>query len=355
MIEELAQTLNLARGELTVATEDLEAMERNVGSDLGELRVLNDTGAGDSNLRSTLGSITNELRQARNRRQALQQQYELLKAALSDPAKLVATSSPLLESQPALRRLKDGLVDAQLKTADLAGKMSKDHPLVKAAMTAEQEVRDQLHAEVNIALRGISAELDISNGQVASLVKQAGAVEARLNRLASLRARYSNLVANVQQRSQIFEEAQRELADARASQSASESASLLTRVDEPITGDAPLGPGNTTIVACGLLGGLVFGLGLVFLIAPGRPMAASLDRPFAQGAAGHRRCRGYGRKDEPALWRRQSDLVVESVSSDAPPRRRAEDQVQQATSDDEERRQGDRRQNDRRSEQPTGS
>ena len=36
-----------------------------------------------------------------------------------------------------LKRLKDGLVDAQLRTAELSGTMSKDHPKVQAAVQAD--------------------------------------------------------------------------------------------------------------------------------------------------------------------------------------------------------------------------
>ena len=46
----------------------------------------------------------------------------LLKQAEADPTALVAAPCRLLDSQPALRRLKDGLVDSQLRTANLQGR-----------------------------------------------------------------------------------------------------------------------------------------------------------------------------------------------------------------------------------------
>jgi uncharacterized protein involved in exopolysaccharide biosynthesis len=268
VIGELEQTLELARKELADATKKLETIEIEVGSDLGELRILNDTGAGDSNLRRSLTEINNELRAAQNRQTALQQQKKLLLAARENPDKLIATPNQLLESQPALKRLKDGLVDAQLKTSDLSGRMSADHPLVKAAVEAERQVRDNLHAEVEVALRGVTADLEVSQALVDSLAQQARQVEQRLDRLAGLRARYNNLVADVRQRTQIVEEAQKELADARASEGAAESSSLITRIDEPVTGNEPLGPSFGTIMLIGFGGGLMIGLGAVFLTVP---------------------------------------------------------------------------------------
>jgi hypothetical protein len=89
-----------------------------------------------------------------------------------------------------------------------------------------------------------------------------------LDRVARLRARYGNLVDDVQQRTEIVNQAKLNLADARASQSAAKSISLLTRYQEPETGDRPLGPGRTKIVAGGLFGGWLIGAGLVFLTLP---------------------------------------------------------------------------------------
>ena len=73
---------------------------------------------------------------------------KMLNEAQDDPSKLLATPTRLLESQPALRRLKDGLVDAQLKSADLVGRLADAHPLAKASRASEDEIRRNLHEEI---------------------------------------------------------------------------------------------------------------------------------------------------------------------------------------------------------------
>jgi uncharacterized protein involved in exopolysaccharide biosynthesis len=357
VIRELQQTLELARADQAESTRRLEQIESDVGSDLGELRILNDAGAGDSNLRRALNEIKNELRQARTRQTMLEQQQKLLLAARQDPEELIATPNQLLESQPALRRLKDGLVDAQLRTADLSGRMSNDHPLVKAAIESERRVRKDLHAEVEVALRGVNADLEVNRALVASLEKQAADVEQRLDRLAHLRARYSNLVADVKQRGQILDDAQRDLAEARADEGAAQSASLLTRIDEPVVDDDPLGPGLGMMLALGFGGGLMIGLGAVFMTVPivrlrGRRWSDYFPGGRAGDATGGRRVGEQGSRrasDATAEGGGMSRRAGDSPTVDEPAtesRRNSDPSPPPAAGD---RRTGDRRKGDRRS------
>jgi hypothetical protein len=89
-----------------------------------------------------------------------------------------------------------------------------------------------------------------------------------LARLAGLRAEYGNRVAEVKSREKLAEDARRNLADARASQAAASSSSLINRIDIPTTGTRPNGPGKTMIVLSGMGGGLFVGLALVFFSVP---------------------------------------------------------------------------------------
>ncbi len=62
MTQELMEKLKLTQQNLDAATKRLETMEQSVGRDLGELRALNQSGAGDSHLRVALNQIKNDLR-----------------------------------------------------------------------------------------------------------------------------------------------------------------------------------------------------------------------------------------------------------------------------------------------------
>ena len=259
---------------------------------------------------------------------AQQQQRELLKRAQADPEALLGTPTNLLESQAALKRLKDGLVDAQLRTSELRGKMSPGHPRVQAAIQAEKAVRQNLRGELGTALQGLAADLLITRRQLDELNKQQVDLQSRLDRLAGLRARYSVHVEDVHQRTNILEERKKKLAEARASENASQSASLITRFQRPQGSDDPIGPGNATIVVAGFAGGLMTGVGLVFLVAPIGPSARG--RRLSDYLRIGRRNSDHGQHQRPAdgarVGRRQQDHSQTLRGEDGNHQRRAEDQ-----------------------------
>ena len=267
MIDELNKAVQVARSDLQAATRQLTALEKQVGSDLPELRSLLDANSGDTSLRRTVSEIESELRQVRGTEKANRQLLALLKQAQADPTRLIAAPTRLLDSQPALRRLKDGLVDAQLRTATLQSRMSAEHPEVISAHEAETQVAARLHAELSTAIRGLESELTFDANRLKMLENQQHAA-ARLARLAGLRANYANLLSEATNRAKLLERAEQNLTNARSDSAGAKAASLITRVDAPDTGTSPVSPSGLMIVLGGLLGGLLTGLGIVLLTAP---------------------------------------------------------------------------------------
>ncbi|MCA9265135.1 MAG: hypothetical protein KDA60_14845, partial [Planctomycetales bacterium] len=105
---ELVKTVAVAQDELDKATARVQALERTVGANLPELRNMIDNSSGDGPLGRSLNEIMNELRQLRSSYTTQKQQREMIHLAQRDPDELLATPNQLLESQPALRRLKEG-------------------------------------------------------------------------------------------------------------------------------------------------------------------------------------------------------------------------------------------------------
>lgn len=282
LIDELSKVVAMSQADLAEVTARLAEIEVQVGgSDLADLRMLDQTAAGDSDLRRKITTVETELREARVAEQANKELLRTLEAAYRDPDQVLAAPSRLLDSQPALRRLKDGLVDAQLRTAQLQGAMTAEHPQVKAALQAEGQIRQNLHDELVIAARGVKSELRLADGRIDLLETQLADSRTRLDNLAGLRAEYSNLVAAARHQNALLEQARSDLADARGSQAGAAAGSVVGPIDQPATGNRRVGPRKAIVLAAGLFGGLATGLGLVFLTVPLAPRAAGTN-----GAAG---------------------------------------------------------------------
>lgn len=291
IITELAKAVDVAREEQRETITALGKYEAGVGGDLAELRSLEQTGSGDGDVRRLTVELESEARQAdlalRNLRELLAQ----LTSAQKDTTKLLATPNRLLESQPALRRLKDGLVDAQLRTSQLLGNMSREHPLVRASLDAENEIRTHLHAELSATVVGVEAEVAVAEKLLTDRQARLAEVHRRLDHLVSLRAEYSALFTENQQRTRQLEQAEKQLSDARAAQAGAAAAGLVSRVDTPDAGSKPQGPGKTTILLVGIVGGLLAGAGLLLLtttppsmgVPPGGPIESQTERPVKAG------------------------------------------------------------------------
>ena len=102
---------------------------------------------------------------------------------------------------------------------------------------------------------------------------------ARLERLAGLRATYTNLLSESSNRAKLLERAEQGLNNARATLAGAKVASLISPVDDPDTGTHPVSPSRMLVVLGGLLGGLLTGLGVVFLTAPAAAKEAMTPVP----------------------------------------------------------------------------
>ncbi len=266
VVAELRSSATLARQQLQRHLDRLAEMEKRVGGDLAELRLLDQAG-GDSSLRQRLNQLENELRQVVQQYRRLQALQELLAQVKADPQRLLATPNSLLESQPALRRLKEGLIDAQIQTARLQGALTPEHPRVKAALDAERQIRNHLHRELDTALAGLEVELKLARSKQQMLRQQIDQLKQRLAEVARLRAPYAALAAQVQHHMELVRQADQKLALAQAALSTDDRSSLITLVGQARAEDYPVGPRALLVLVAGALGGLLLGLGLAVLLA----------------------------------------------------------------------------------------
>jgi uncharacterized protein involved in exopolysaccharide biosynthesis len=320
---ELEKQVALGAEQLAVETQRLVEFETQVGADLGELRMLHSANAGQSDLRTEAVQLEADARKFRTQVRESEQLLALLEGAEDDPLQLVATPNSLLTSQPALRRLKDGLVDAQLATSRLGGTRSPDHPRVRAAAEAERQIRKDLHDELKVAIRGAEVDLQLSRDRLTAAEERLDNVQQRLNGLAGRRAEYSNRVAAVDNCRLTLDRLRQDLSTAQAARAAAQGGSLVTRLDLPETGPYPAGPGRTVITVAGAAAGLMLGLGLVFLTAGPQATAdrSSVDAEAKTSGRAPPRSHDAGEwRSAPTAPARKSPDAPEPVrkSSDAP-------------------------------------
>jgi hypothetical protein len=98
LVAELTKTVEIAKADLDVTTSSLKEIESEVGSDLGELRVLEDVGGGDSPLRRSISDMETELRQARQSIDGNQELLSLLEGVEGRYAVAAGCSESLVRS-----------------------------------------------------------------------------------------------------------------------------------------------------------------------------------------------------------------------------------------------------------------
>ena len=269
MISELTEACDVAKRDLDEVAETLRQIEIKFGSDLGDLRNLNDTISGDGTIRRELETTIRELQQADQLLRKHESLHQLLVVGSRDPQQLLISGHDLLSSQPSLERLKIGLIEAQLKTSELSGSLTAENPKLIAAVAREAEVRQRIQDEAAAVILAMEPALQLERDRIERLKTKQQKLETRLAELAEARTSYAKVDAEVRNRTEQLAAAQSALAEAKASREAALSSNLLVELGPPQVSDSPIGVSGFITTLAASTAGLIFGLGIVFLVAPG--------------------------------------------------------------------------------------
>ncbi|MEY4566051.1 MAG: Chromosome partition protein Smc [Planctomycetota bacterium] len=268
IVKELEHSLAIARSQRNEATEKLKEIETEVGQDLNDLRGLTDSFSGGGTVKVQIDQWTNEKRQAEIQFRQLREDISFLEHLQEDPSRVLVAPSTLLNAQPGLKKLCEGLVDSTIQESQLTGRFTSNHPSVKAARVARSTIRQSLGEELRLAKSTLETELRVTEQRIALLDEQLIAGQRRIASLANVRADYANALAEVRNRTTIMEQIERDHSVAEANRLAAAQESLITRLDAPVVGDKPAGPGKKTLICLSILAGFLSGIGLVLLLAP---------------------------------------------------------------------------------------
>jgi len=280
LIAELTHAKALAQERLKTAADSMREIEVKFGSDLGELRNLTETINGEGANRRAVEDTIKELQIAELELEKLHSLKVFLTRGLSDPNHLLVSGADLLTRQPSLQRLKDGLIDAQLSRSKLSGNMRPDHPKIKTAEIAELAIIQAIKEEIGSVLQSMEPVLKIETERVERLTAKQDNLEGRLGRLADIRTKYSRYASEVKHRTTLLEQAERSLTDAEASRSAAVSTNLVAKLGPVTVSENPNGPSAKILAFGGGAAGMIVGLGMVFLVAPG-PQQPSFGRRWS--------------------------------------------------------------------------
>jgi uncharacterized protein involved in exopolysaccharide biosynthesis len=288
IIDELQQNRQVASARLEEATARLRAIEATVGPDLPELKGLADEVGHEGGLSRSLTEVQVQLPVAELELVRLEQLRDLLESGQADPRDVVFAGEDLLNLQPTLRRLKEGLIDAQLRKSQLAGRFESEHPKMKGAELAEQEILQHMTKEIASSIEGMEPRLNSARDRVGRLKRKQQDHLLRLEKLANLRSEYSNLATQVKQRAEALGSVDRALSEAEASLTAALTTSFVEPLNAAQISERPEGPSNRLLLLGATCAGGAMGLGLVFLIAPA-PGGVSVGRRWSDYALGNGR------------------------------------------------------------------
>ncbi len=277
MLSEVEKMVALADADLQETTKKIKEIELSVGQDVACLRKLHASPGGNGEQEESFVAVDQQIMQLESQSAVNQLLLELLEAAREDPQLLRSAPPDLLATQPALGELREGLVAAALRTAALRGTFNDEAPFLKAAIREEANVRECILNELSCTIRLIKADMNLKSSRQQVLEGKRDKILARIQKLAAIRAEYTNLVNMVAHRQTALELAEGRLSEVRVQQAVARTSNSISRLDSPESGYRPIGPSRVMIALIGIAGGLFAGFGCVALTVVGQPSASDVN------------------------------------------------------------------------------
>ena len=221
-----------------------------------------------------IAQLNLERRAVRSEVEQIQSMLKSLKIAKADPEAIVNISSDLTSRQPALDSLKQEMVQQKGDYAQLSGRYTDVHPAVVSAKYGIDVMQGQIRLELANAEADTMSRLRIASAKLQRLDAGITKLKQRVTNLGEMRAESITVFADIKKRTEILNNARTNLAEVQGLTN-STNTDLLTTVDEVQVSTRPDGLGKRALMLAGGLGGLMFGMGLVMLMAPPSPNVTS--------------------------------------------------------------------------------
>ena len=271
----------------------LQQLETSLGADLGTLRALLENSSGQNEMLRALENIRAEKRAVQQEWERIGQQQALLAGFRNQPHSATWLSADLLNLHPTLKRLFDGLAEAQIKLTAERGRYTNQHSSVQAAEQALLEVQRHLMHEVGLIEQHLSNQNLMVTQNLERLGRAESEYEAKLAHIGRYRVEYQSLINELAKRTEALAKARNHLLELRSLAAPATELTLLTPVGEAQADTRPQGPSKSMILLISLLGGLAMGVGITALRIDPDELAALRKMPVQTAATFGARTTGH--------------------------------------------------------------
>jgi uncharacterized protein involved in exopolysaccharide biosynthesis len=282
---ELSKASSNSLAALESTSKKLRTLERSFGSEITTIRSLNDPqGSGGFELK--LNQIRAEQRAAAAQLSSAKHQRRLLEEARRSDGVEFVTSNELLQLQPALQGIMTNLSTAMAQLAINEGRYTELHPDLKRSRRAVEQQKRQLFDSIGTTIKGLDSQIETLSSLDQGLQLSIRNLENKLGELSEQRVPYAALEEEVKNKTEIYNEIEGRLDQIQSYAASSSDVQLLTRVDDPQVSSRPDQIGAFQAALIGGALGLIFGLGLVAMLAPPfvDPRTGGPNRPLGQSA-----------------------------------------------------------------------
>ena len=266
MEQELTLQYQQAKVEFEQVAEPVRKLVESTGTDLESLKSFKDTGSGGNEMQRVLENLKSEKRRALTQAQMAAKQLELLAEAKFQPEAAFARNNELMQSQPSLKRLADGLNDAKLTYNNLAGTFLSEHPRLKAAEQAIANTKQQIASEISLIESALTTQLELARDQIAFFANEEKNYETRMLSVNEKRVDFQQLTNDLTQRLEAMGKQQTMLSEIQSLANTADRVSLVAIVGEPELATNPIGLSKSLIILLGTIGGFFLGLGIAITL-----------------------------------------------------------------------------------------
>ncbi len=247
--------------------EEVKKLEDNLRASEEKLNAYTRT-LGNVSIDGDLNIVANQLRELNTRSTAakaerlrIESDYSQIQSYLNDPVRLMTIES--IRRMPSVVALQSQIAEAKGKVARLAQRYRDSNPFMVQARTELAQLEDALQREILAAPRSVEAALSAARRNEEKILKEQNTQEEKVIQVRDLSVPSRVLQRQIDADRMAYEAALKRLSE---ELSQARSQPVMLQIVNPAGPGLPSGSRPAKVYAMSVMGGLLLGFGLVFLI-----------------------------------------------------------------------------------------